>query len=100
MPFGQHYRLFLEGSPDTFFAHDFAGRFVDVNRQACDSLGYTRDELLRMSVTDVDIADNTSCPSVEAPWAASARTTSRSEMIPSIVRPSRASASFPSINSW
>lgn len=56
MPFGQHYRLFLEGSPDTFFAHDFAGRFVDVNRQACDSLGYTRDELLRMSVTDVDIA--------------------------------------------
>jgi len=46
-------------------------------------------------VTEVDIADDTSWPSVDPPWAASARTTSRSEMIPSIVRPSRLTTSAP-----
>ncbi|CDH44518.1 PAS domain S-box protein [Candidatus Contendibacter odensensis] len=30
------------------------GRFVNVNEQACHSLGYTRDELLSMAVWDVD----------------------------------------------
>ena len=28
---------------------------LDVNRQACESLGYTRDELLGMTPTDFDI---------------------------------------------
>jgi diguanylate cyclase (GGDEF)-like protein/PAS domain S-box-containing protein len=51
---GMPYRLFLEGAPDAFFAHDIDGRFVDVNLRACDSLGYTRDELLRLTVMDVD----------------------------------------------
>jgi two-component system, cell cycle sensor histidine kinase and response regulator CckA len=34
--------------------HDLEGRFVDVNRQACESLGYSREELLSMSVADVE----------------------------------------------
>ncbi len=48
------YRVFLEGAPDAFYMHDEAGRFVDFNRRACESLGYTREELLQLSVTDVD----------------------------------------------
>ncbi len=32
------------------------GRFFDVNRTACDRLGYSRDELLTMSVHDIDPA--------------------------------------------
>jgi diguanylate cyclase (GGDEF)-like protein/PAS domain S-box-containing protein len=53
---GMPYRLFLEGAPDAFFAHDIDGRFVDVNQRACDSLGYTHDELLQLTVMDVDPA--------------------------------------------
>ncbi|MEJ2698898.1 MAG: PAS domain S-box protein, partial [Desulfuromonadales bacterium] len=36
--------------------HDDEGNFIDVNRQACESLGYSREELLRLSVKDVDQA--------------------------------------------
>lgn len=44
------YRVFLEEAPDAFFVHDGDGRIVDVNHQACVSLGYERDELLAMTV--------------------------------------------------
>ena len=30
------------------------GRTFDVNRRACDTLGYTREELLSLSITDVE----------------------------------------------
>ena len=39
-------RTFLEEIPDALIAHDLSGRIVDVNRRACESLGYTREELL------------------------------------------------------
>lgn len=48
------FRVFLEEAPDAFFAHDLEGRFTDVNRKACDSLGYSREELISMKVTDVE----------------------------------------------
>ena len=44
----------VEQAADAIFVHDLEGRFVDVNRQACESLGYTREELLSMSVADVE----------------------------------------------
>ena len=47
-------RALVEQAPDAYFLHDFEGRFIDVNRRACDSLGYTRDELLQLSVMDVE----------------------------------------------
>lgn len=48
------FRAFLEEAPDAFFAHDLDGRFTDVNKQACNSLGYSREELLGMTVLDVE----------------------------------------------
>lgn len=47
------YRSLLESVPDGFFIHDETGRFVDVNARSCADLGYTRDELLRMSINDI-----------------------------------------------
>lgn len=49
----EKFRSLIDQASDAFFLHDENGRFLEVNRQACDSLGYTRDELLRMSIFDV-----------------------------------------------
>lgn len=40
--------------PDPLFVHDHWGRLVMANARACSSLGYSRNELLRMSVTDIE----------------------------------------------
>ncbi len=48
------FRRLVEQAADAIFVHDLDGNFVDVNRQACESLGYTREELLSMSVADVE----------------------------------------------
>ena len=39
---------------DALFVHDFSGRLIEVNIQACKSLGYTRAELLQLNVTDIE----------------------------------------------
>jgi len=39
---------------DAIFISDVNGKFIDANKQACDSLGYSRDELMRLTVADVD----------------------------------------------
>ena len=41
-------RTFVDHATDAFFLHDTYdfGRILDLNRQACESLGYTREELL------------------------------------------------------
>jgi len=50
----ERFRSLIDQAADAIFVHDFNGRFVDVNQQACTSLGYTRDELLSMCVTFID----------------------------------------------
>ena len=50
----ERFRNVVEQAADALFVHDIEGGLVDVNRRACESLGYTRDELLGMSVTDVE----------------------------------------------
>ncbi len=47
------FRALVEQAADALFLHDRQGRFIDVNQRACDSLGYTREELLKLSVMDV-----------------------------------------------
>lgn len=49
-----HFRTLVEQASDPFFLHDFNGRFVDANRTACESLGYSREELLQLGVVDVE----------------------------------------------
>ena len=36
----------MEKAADALFVHDDTGRILDVNRRACVSLGYSREELL------------------------------------------------------
>jgi len=48
------FRALLNQAADAFFLHDLDGRIIDVNQRACDSLGYSREELLTMEVADID----------------------------------------------
>jgi PAS domain S-box-containing protein len=50
----QRFRTFVDHATEAFFLHDEQGRILDVNRQACESLGYTRDELVGMVAFDFD----------------------------------------------
>ncbi len=49
------FRDLLDASKDAVFVVEpGSARIVDINRQACDSLGYSRDELLRLSIMDIE----------------------------------------------
>lgn len=52
----RRFRRLVEQAADSFFVFDSEGRFVDANQGAATSLGYTRDELLRMRMREVDAA--------------------------------------------
>jgi PAS domain S-box-containing protein len=54
----KHFRLLVENAADAFFLHDEEGQILDVNQQACSSLGYTREELLAMKVPDISVDFN------------------------------------------
>ena len=43
----------LELAPDAFFQSDLSARFTDVNQAACRLLGYSREELLAMTIFDI-----------------------------------------------
>jgi two-component system, cell cycle sensor histidine kinase and response regulator CckA len=60
------FRSLVEQAAEAMFVHDFDGRFLEVNQQACRSLGYTREELLGMSVTDVE--QDFDLPAAQAQW--------------------------------
>ncbi|MGV7929763.1 MAG: PAS domain S-box protein [Spirochaetota bacterium] len=60
-------RGLFDQAADAIFVHDLDGRFIDVNRVACESLGYTREELLGMTVGDVD-PDTDSQPFPSTRW--------------------------------
>jgi len=48
------FRIFVDHAIDAFFLHDEQLKLVDVNRQACQSLGYTREELVGMHPREFD----------------------------------------------
>jgi PAS domain S-box-containing protein len=50
----KRFRTFVDHATDAFFLLDENGVVLDVNRQACASLGYSRDELLGMTPFDFD----------------------------------------------
>jgi PAS domain S-box-containing protein len=54
----ERYRLLLQNANDAVYIHEVLpegpGLFLEVNDTACRMLGYSRDELLRMSPRDID----------------------------------------------
>ncbi|MES2789281.1 MAG: PAS domain S-box protein [Planctomycetota bacterium] len=65
----ERFRLLVEHAGDDFFVHDDEGQFLDVNRHSCESLGYSREELLEMSVLQLAPSIR-SLTEVEAIWNA------------------------------
>ncbi|MHB8164205.1 MAG: PAS domain-containing protein [Methanoregula sp.] len=57
----KRYRLLLRNVNDAVYVHevfpDRLGKFLEVNDLACQMLGYSRDELLRMNVSDIDVPE-------------------------------------------
>jgi CHASE1-domain containing sensor protein len=51
----QRFRRLVDNAGDAFFLHDEDGKILDVSRRACHSLGYTREELLAMTIADIDV---------------------------------------------
>ena len=55
----EKYRMLFNSGNDAVFVHELTeermpGKFIEVNDVACKRLGYTREELLELSVADVD----------------------------------------------
>jgi PAS domain S-box-containing protein len=48
------FRVLVEQAKDAIFLLDTDGQVLDVNKQACESLGYTRNELTSMNVSDIE----------------------------------------------
>lgn len=54
----EHFRSLVEQASDGIFLADANGRYVDVNSAGAEMLGYTRDEILQLSIADVVTVDN------------------------------------------
>ncbi|MFO7761770.1 MAG: PAS domain S-box protein [Desulfobia sp.] len=50
----KEYRQLIDGMNDTAFVINFDGKFIEINESAIKKLGYQRNELLSMGVTDLD----------------------------------------------
>jgi PAS domain S-box-containing protein len=50
----ERFRDMVENSKDAIFITDFDDNIIEANQHACDSLGYTREELLSLSILDID----------------------------------------------
>ncbi|HEY9736939.1 MAG TPA: PAS domain S-box protein [Trichocoleus sp.] len=62
------FRTLVEQAADAFFVIDLSGRLIDVNQQACDGLGYSRQELLALNAADIQ--PNLSVRELRLLWAA------------------------------
>lgn len=49
----ERFRRLFEQSLEALIVHDAEGRIFDVNTETCRSLGYTREELLTLSISDL-----------------------------------------------
>lgn len=52
-----HYRTLFESTTEGIFVSDSQGHYLDVNPAGCAMLGYTRDELLRLQLSDLVSAE-------------------------------------------
>ncbi len=51
------FRTYVESAPEGVFVADAQGRYLDANPAACALVGYSREELLGLSITDLAPAD-------------------------------------------
>jgi len=50
----ERYRVLFETAKDAIFLNDETGKFMDVNSAACELLGYSKEELLKLSNREID----------------------------------------------
>lgn len=50
----QHFRNLVGQAADAFFLHDADGGILEVNEKACAGLGYAREELVELSLPEID----------------------------------------------
>lgn len=48
------FRTLFDSTSDAIYLHDMNGCILEVNQLACERMGYTHDEFLRMKQTDID----------------------------------------------
>lgn len=48
------FRTVIDQIVDSIILHDLEGQVLEVNRAACESLGYTRDELLQKDISEIE----------------------------------------------
>ena len=53
----EHFRTIFEQATDGILISDAAGRFLDANSATCQMLGYSREEFLKLSNTDIVVPD-------------------------------------------
>jgi len=53
----KRFRDIFNNSADSIFIHDLKGNILEVNDVACERLGYCREEMLKLSVLDIDSPD-------------------------------------------
>ena len=49
----EKYKNYIECAPDGVFIADENGKYIEVNEAACRITGYSRDELVKMSISDI-----------------------------------------------
>ncbi|MBN1625426.1 MAG: response regulator [Deltaproteobacteria bacterium] len=52
--FKDGFHLLMERTPDLLFINDAKGNIIDANHIACKTLGYKREELLQLSIRDIE----------------------------------------------
>ena len=55
----EKHRSYIENAPLGIFVVDDQGKYIDINPEACELLGYTRAELVKLSIPDISIPKNT-----------------------------------------
>jgi two-component system, cell cycle sensor histidine kinase and response regulator CckA len=53
------YRMLFNSAADSIFIHNLEGTILEVNQMACERLGYSREELLEMSPSDLNAPEYT-----------------------------------------
>jgi PAS domain S-box-containing protein len=49
----EKYRSYIENAPDVVFVTDDSGRFTEMNKAGCQAVGYSKNDLLNMSISDL-----------------------------------------------